>query len=130
MFKTNFYIVIITTRDKFNRPIKKQCFRQVSGWGELFEAPDGSPVSLRFDRRTPNGWRITEEGTGYAVSRDYYSTRAEAVRSLTPEFLQKIADRVKCPEMLRAAETLAAFILAQKTPIDNAAAGKYNKAKE
>lgn len=130
MFKTNFYIVIITTRDKFNRPIKKQCFRNVSGWGELFEAPDGSPVSLRFDRRTPKAWRITEESTGYAVNGDYYGTRAEAVRSITPEFLQKIADRVKHPEMLRAAETLAAFVLAQKSPIDKAAAAQYNGAKE
>lgn len=114
MFKTSFYIAAIATRDPFDQPIKKQYFRNVSGWGELFEAPDGSPVSLRFDRRTPNGWRITEESTGYAVNGDYYSTRAEAVRSITPEFLQKIADRVKCPEMLRAAETLAAFVLAQK----------------
>ena len=51
-------------------------------------------------------------------------------RSLTPEFLQKIADRLKYSEMLRAAETLAAFILAQKLPIDKAAAGQYNNAKE
>lgn len=123
MFKTNFYIVTLTAK----RGIE---YQQKTGWGELFEAPDGSPVALRFDRRTPKAWRITEEGTGYAVSGDYYGTRAEAVRSITPEFLQKIADRVKCPEMLRAAETLAAFILAQKSPIDNAAAGQYNKAKE
>lgn len=123
MFKTNFYIATLTA---------KRCieYQQKTGWGELFEAPDGSPVSLRFDRRTPKAWRITEEGTGYAVSGDCYGTRAEAVRSLTPEFLQKIADRVKCPEMLRAAETLAAFILARKTPIDKAAAGQYNNAKE
>lgn len=123
MFRTNFYIATLTAK----RHIE---YQQETGWGELFEAPDGSPVSLRFDCRTPKAWRITEEGTGYAVSGDYYGTRAEAVRSLTPEFLQKIADRVKCPEMLRAAETLAAFILAQKPPIDKAAAGKYNKAKE
>lgn len=123
MFKTNFYILAMTAK-------RGTEYQEKTGWGELFEAPDGSPVSLRFDRRTPNGWRITEEHTGYAVSRDYYGTRAEAVRSLTPEFLQKIADRVKCPEMLRAAETLAAFILAQKSPIDKAAAAQYNKSKE
>lgn len=123
MFKTNFYIVTLTAK----RGIE---YQQKTGWGELFEAPDSSPVSLRFDRRAPKTWRITEEGTGYAVSGDCYGTRAEAVRSLTPEFLQKIADRVKCPEMLRAAETLAAFILARKTPIDKAAAGKYNETKE
>lgn len=123
MFKTNFYIATLTA---------KRCieYRQETGWGELFEAPDGTPVSLRFDRRTPKAWRITEESTGYAVNGDYYSTRAEAVRSITPEFLQKIADRLKYSEMLRAAETLAAFILAQKSPIDKAAAGQYNKAKE
>lgn len=123
MFKTNFYILAMTAK-------RNTEYQQKTGWGELFAAPDGSPVSLRFDRRTPKGWRITEEGTGYAVSRDYYGTRAEAVRSLTPEFLQKIADRLKDSEMLRAAETLAAFILAQKSPIDKAAAGQYNNAKE
>lgn len=123
MFKTNFYIATLTAK----RGIE---YQQKTGWGELFEAPDGSPVSLRFDRRTPKVWRITEESTGYAVSGDYYGTRAGAVRSLTPEFLQQIADRVKCPEMLRAAETLAAFILAQKAPIDKAAAAQYNKTKE
>lgn len=123
MFKTNFYIATLTAKRRIE-------YQQKTGWGELFEAPDGSPVSLRFDRRTPNGWRITEEYTGYSVNGDYYGTRAAAVRSITPEFLQKIADRVKCPEMLRAAETLAAFILAQKSPIDKAAAGKYNETKE
>lgn len=46
------------------------------------------------------------------------------------DYTNKPADRVKCPEMLRAAETLAAFILAQKSPIDKAAAGQYNNAKE
>lgn len=123
MFKANFYIATLTA---------KRCieYQQKTGWGELFEAPDGSPVSLRFDRRMPNTWRITEEHTGYAANGDYYSTRAEAVRSLTPEFLQKIADRVKCPDMLLAAETLAAFILAQKSPIDKATTGQYNKTKE
>lgn len=123
MFKTNFYIATLTA---------KRCieYQQKTGWGQLFEAPDGTPVSLRFDRRTPKTWRITEEGTGYAVNGDYYSARAEAVRSITPEFLQKIADRVKCPEMLRAAEALAAFILSQNSAIDKAAAGQYNKAKE
>ena len=123
MFKTNFYIATLTGKGNIE-------YQHKTGWGELFEAPDGSPVSLRFDCRAPKAWRITEEGTGYAVSGDYYGTRAAAVRSLTPEFLRKIADRVKCPEMLRAAETLAAFILAQKSPIDNAAGGKYNKVKE
>ena len=83
MFRTNFYIATLTAK----RGIE---YQQKTGWGELFEAPDGSPVSLRFDRRTPKGWMITEEGTGHAVSRDYYGTRAEAVRSLTPEFLRKL----------------------------------------
>jgi hypothetical protein len=40
MYKTDFYTVIIATRDQFNRPIKKQCFRKVSGWGETLEAPE------------------------------------------------------------------------------------------
>lgn len=125
MFKTNFYIATLSAK----RHIE---YQQKTGWGELFEAPDGTPVSLRFDRRTPKTWQITEEGTGYAVNgtSDWYSTRADAVRSITPELLQAIADQVKRPEMLRAAETLAAFVLAQKTPIDKAAVGKYNKAKE
>lgn len=81
MFKTNFYIATLTA---------KRCieYQQETGRGELFEAPDGTPVSLRFDRRTPKAWRITEESTGYAVNGDYYSTRAEAVRSITPEFAE------------------------------------------
>ena len=48
MYKTDFYTVIIATRDQFNRPIKKQCFRKVSGWGETLEAPDGSIIEIRI----------------------------------------------------------------------------------
>lgn len=123
MFKTNFYIATLTA---------KRCieYQQKNRLGRTFRSPGRLGVALRFDRRMPNAWRITEEHTGYAANGDYYSTRAEAVRSLTPEFLQKIADRVKCPEMLLAAETLAAFILAQKSPIDKATTGQYNKTKE
>lgn len=91
---------------------------------------DNSTYAALHKCRAPKVWRITEEGTGYAVNGDYYSTRAAAVRSITPEFLQKIADRVKCPDVLRAAETLAAFILSQNSTIDKAAASQYNKAKE
>lgn len=123
MFKTNFYVHVTTAKGSKE-------YQQKTGWGEFLKAPNGSPVSLRFDRRTPYGWRITEESTGYAVSGDYYRTRAEAVRILTPEILQKIADRLGDPEMLRAAEALAAFILSQNSAIDKAAAGQYNKAKE
>jgi hypothetical protein len=46
MFKTNFYIATLTAKRRIE-------YQQKTGWGELFEAPDGSPVSLRFDRRTP-----------------------------------------------------------------------------
>lgn len=40
MYKTDFYIAAIASRDKFNQPIKKQYFRKVSGWGETLEAPE------------------------------------------------------------------------------------------
>ena len=110
MFKTDFYIVIIATRDQFNRPIKKQCFRKVSGWGETLEAPDGSIIEIRIDKR-PTRWHITEERTGYAVTLETFATRAEALAYLTPEFLQKVADRLKAPEMITAADRLADYIL-------------------
>ena len=51
MYKTDFYIAAIASRDKFNRPIKKQYFRKVSGWGETLEAPDGSIIEIRIDKR-------------------------------------------------------------------------------
>lgn len=63
MFKANFYIATLTAKRRIE-------YQQKTGWGELFEAPDGTPVSLRFDRRAPKAWRITEEGTGYAVNGD------------------------------------------------------------
>jgi hypothetical protein len=102
--------VIIATRDQFNRPIKKQCFRKVSGWGETLEAPDGSIIEIRIDKR-PTRWYITEERTGYAVTLETFATRAKALAYLTPEFLQKIADRLKAPEMITAADRLADYIL-------------------
>lgn len=51
MYKADFYIVCITSRDQFNRPIKKKYFRKVSGCGETFEAPDGSIIEIRIDKR-------------------------------------------------------------------------------
>lgn len=110
MYKTDFYTAIITTRDQFNQPIKKQCFRKVSGWGETLDAPGGSIIEIRLDKR-PAMWRITEERTGYAVTLEPFATRAEALAYLTPEVLQKIADRLKAPEMLTAADRLADYIL-------------------
>lgn len=110
MYKTDFYIAAIASRDKFNRPIKKQYFRKVSGWGETLEAPDGSIIEIRLDKR-PAGWRISEECTGYAVTFETFATRAEALAYLTPELLQKVADRIKAPEMITAADRLADYIL-------------------
>ena len=110
MYKTDFYIAAIATRDQFNQPIKKQYFRKVSGWGETLEAPDGSIIEIRIDKR-PIRWHITEERTGYAVTHETFATRAEALARLTPEFLQKIADNLKSPEMITAADRLADYIL-------------------
>lgn len=110
MYKTNFYIAAIASRDKFNRPIKTQYFRKVSGWGETLEAPDGSIIEIRIDKRSTR-WCITEERTGYAVTLETFATRAEALAYLTPEFLQKLADRLKAPEMITAANRLADYIL-------------------
>lgn len=110
MYKTDFYIAAIASRDKFNQPIKKQYFRKVSGWGETLEAPDGSIIEIRIDKR-PARWCITEERTGYAVTLETFATRAEALAYLTPEFLQKLADRLKTPEMITAADRLADYIL-------------------
>ena len=110
MYKTDFYIAAIASRDKFNQPIKKQYFRKVSGWSETLEAPDSSIIEIRLDKR-PTRWYITEERTGYAVTLETFATRAEALAYLTPEFLQKIADRLRAPEMLTAADRLADYIL-------------------
>ena len=110
MYKADFYILEIKTRDQFNRPIKKQCFRKVSGWGETLEAPDGSIIEIRMDKR-PKRWHITEERTGYAITTETFATRAEALAHLTPEFLQKIADKLKAPGMISAADRLADYIL-------------------
>lgn len=110
MYKTDFYIAIIATRDKFNQPIKKQCFRKVSGWGETLEAPDGSIIEIRIDKR-PTRWYVTEERTGYAVTLETFETRVKALAYLTPEFLQKVADGLKAPEMITAADRLANYIL-------------------
>ena len=110
MYKAVFYILEIKTRDQFNRPIKKQCFRKVSGWGETLEAPDGSIIEIRMDKR-PKRWHITEERTGYAVTLETFATRAKALAHLTPEFLQKIADKLKAPGMISAADRLADYIL-------------------
>lgn len=110
MYKTDFYIAASASRDKFNQPIKKQYFQKVSGWGETLEAPDGSIIEIRLDKRAPR-WRITEESTGYAITLEPFATRAEALAHLTPEVLQKIADRLKDPEMLTAADRLTDYIL-------------------
>ena len=110
MYKANFYIVCITNHDQFNWPIKKQCFLKVSGWAETLEAPDGSIIEIRIDKRSRR-WHITEERTGYAVTFETFATIAEALAHLTPEFLQKIADRLKAPEMITAAARLADYIL-------------------
>ena len=110
MYKTDFYIAAIAYRDQFNRPIKKQYFRKIRGWGETLEAPDGSIIDIRLDKRTTS-WLITEARTGYAVTLEPFATRAEALEFLTPEILQKLADRLKAPEMITAADRLADYIL-------------------
>lgn len=109
MYKTDFYKVMINPHIS-DKSGEKQYFQKVSGWGETLEAPDGSIIEIRIDKR-PTRWHITEERTGYAVTLETFATRAEALAYLTPEFLQKIADRLKAPEMITAADRLADYIL-------------------
>lgn len=108
MYKTDFYITQAAPKNSG----KKYTFARVSGWGELLEAPGGELIEIRLDKR-PEGWRISEEKTGLLISPQAFRTRTDAVKSLRPELLRRIAEELQKPFIVDLANTLADFIIQQ-----------------
>lgn len=108
-YKTDFYITGAEARKSHTDPIKHK-FTKVSGWGLTLEAPNGDFIEIGLDRR-PKQWRITERSTGLLLTSDTYATREQAQAALTPELLQRVADKLKEPHTLRIINELSDHIL-------------------
>lgn len=108
-YKTDFYITGAEARKSHTDPIKHK-FTKVSGWGLTLEAPNGDIIEIGLDRR-PKQWKVTERTTGLLLLSTDYNTREQAQAALTPELLQRIADKLKEPHTLRLANELANYIL-------------------
>ena len=103
MFKTDFYIFTEN---------ENTAYKKVSGWGETLEAPDGSIIEIRLYKHLKQ-WLVAEESTGHPVTLKSFTTRAAAIESLTPEVLQRVAERLKEPAGVKAANRLADYIIIQ-----------------
>lgn len=110
-YKTDFYITGAEKRQRHTDPIK-YTFTKVSGWGLTVQAPNGDIIEIGLDRR-PTQWKVTERTTGLLLLSDTYSNREQAQAALTPELLQKIADRLKQPDTIALADRLADYILTE-----------------
>lgn len=108
-YKTDFYITGAEARKSHTDPIKHK-FTKVSGWGLTLEAPNGDIIEIGLDRR-PTRWKVTERTTGLAPLSSDYSTREEALRAITPDFLQNLADCLKNPAIIDVANKLNNHIL-------------------
>lgn len=108
MYKTDFYITQAAPKNSG----KKYTFTKVSGWGELLEAPNGDLIEIRLDKR-PEGWRITEEKTGFLISSQAFRTRTDAIKALRPELLRRVAEELKRPSTVDIMNQLADFIIQQ-----------------
>lgn len=108
MYKTDFYITQAAPKNSG----KKYTFTRVSGWGELLEAPGGELIEIRLDKR-PEGWRVSEEKTGFLISSQAFRTRTDAIKALRPELLRRVAEELKKSSIIDIMNQLADFIIQQ-----------------
>ena len=107
MFKKTVFYIAISPKSGKIKP-NKCYFQKVTGWGETFNASDGSVIEIGLSKRLGN-WFVTEASTGMPITTGVFATRADAIASLTPDLVDSIAYVLRCPEMITAAERLDSY---------------------
>lgn len=111
MYKTDFFITKGKKRnDRGN--VDSYEFERVSGWGELFEAPNGEPIEIGI-YKFGNNWVTTDISTGLALP-IYGTTRAKVLKQITPDFLKSLSKAMKTPWVKEIAEDLSNHILSER----------------
>ena len=86
--------------------------------GFTFNADDGyiinfyngrGAVDLAIGKNKYNLWTITEISTGFLAHNETFITRKAAINAITAEYLQKIIDRFRNPDIIKAAERLTEY---------------------
>ena len=108
MYKTDFFIAKGKKRnDRGN--VGSYEFERVSGYGELFEAPNGTLIEIGI-YKSGDEWVATEISTGLSLGK-HGATRSKVLKKITPEFLLSVSKVMKTMLVKEIAEDLENYIL-------------------
>lgn len=91
MKKVTFYKMIRDPRENYATPQASTGYKQTYNYYDP-SGRDAFEISLIFEKRAFD-WAITEEKTGFLV-RGNFRTRKEAEKSVTPELLKAINEKL------------------------------------